>query len=122
MNPSLITHPELRMSSFSLVPLDTPSHHASLCFYNYSDFRKNHYFLENSTTLNKTESLHSSALLAFRFPVELKGRNCFVGNLGGGITLLNARLSVTGELLLLSNVAMFGGGIAMDDSCLVSIL
>ena len=54
--------------------------------------------------------------------MELTGRNSFVRNLGGGITLLNARLSVTGELLLLSNVAMFGGGIAMDDSCLVSFV
>ena len=43
-----------------------------------------------------------------------------MGNLGGGITLLNARLSVRGQLLLLNNEAMFGGGITLDDSCLVS--
>lgn len=58
----------------------------------------------------------------FRFPVEFKGYNHFVDNVGGGIVLLNGRLSVSGELLLLNNKAMFGAGIAMDDSCLVSEL
>ena len=52
--------------------------------------------------------------------MEFTGYNHFIGNLGGGITLLNARLSVRGELLLLENEASFGAGIAMDDSCLVS--
>lgn len=54
--------------------------------------------------------------------MEFSGYNHFVGNLGGGVSLLNSRLDVRGELLLLNNVAMFGGGIAMDDSCLVSAM
>lgn len=85
----------------------------------YSNFTEN----RNSPNIDSSltdELVHSSALLAFRFPVELSGCNKFDGNIGGGITLMNARLNVRGELLLLNNVAMFGGGIAMDDSCLVS--
>ena len=52
--------------------------------------------------------------------MNFKGYNHFIGNNGGGITLLNTRLEIEGELLLQSNVATFGGGIAADDSCLVS--
>jgi predicted outer membrane repeat protein len=52
--------------------------------------------------------------------MEFNGHNYFYGNIGGGITLMNARLNVRGELLFKSNVAIFGGGIAMDDTCLVS--
>lgn len=84
-----------------------------------SNFTANRHSLEDNID-SGDESIHSSALLAFRFPVKLSGYNHFVGNLGGGITLLNARLTVRGKLLLLNNVAAFGGGIAMDDSCLVS--
>ena len=72
-------------------------------------------------SLLTNDLVHSSALLAFRFPVTLSGCNHFEENIGGGITLMNARLNVRGELLFLNNLAMFGGGIAMDDSCLVSL-
>ena len=64
--------------------------------------------------------MHTSALLVFRFPIEFRGYNHFVDNVGGGIILLNAQMNVSGELLLLNNKAMFGAGIAMDDTCLVS--
>lgn len=53
--------------------------------------------------------------------MDLSGRNHFEANIGGGIALMNARLNVKGELFFLNNLAMFGGGIAMDDSCLVMI-
>ena len=62
---------------------------------------------------------HASALVSFRFPLNLTGYNHFIGNVGGGITLLNTRLRVQGELLLLNNVATNGGGITTDDSCVV---
>lgn len=50
----------------------------------------------------------------------LNGSNYFLFNQGGGIMLVNARLQVKGRLLIALNAAIFGGGIAMEDSCLVS--
>ena len=64
---------------------------------------------------------HSSALVAFRFPIELQGHNRFYGNQGGGITLLNTILRAVGTILFESNSATFGGGLAMDDRCLVTL-
>ena len=73
---------------------------------------------ENNTSVGTTVE-HSSALVAFRFPVEFQGHNHFYGNRGGGITLLNTILTAKGTLLFESNSATFGGGLAMDDRCLV---
>ena len=61
----------------------------------------------------------TSAVAAFRFPTTFKGNNTFIGNIGGGITLLNTRMQASGTMLFEKNVAVFGGGIAMDDRCLV---
>ena len=83
----------------------------------FSSFKGNSYF--PSQFLVKPPE-HASALLAFRFPMNFIGSNIFIGNTGGGITLLNTRITVVGELLLESNTAMVGGGIAMEDTCLVS--
>lgn len=76
-------------------------------------------FIGNSYTTAQTPPDHASALVAFRFPMNFIGSNIFVGNNGGGITLLNTRVTVQGELLLQDNVAMFGGGITMEDTCVV---
>lgn len=74
---------------------------------------------ENNTSVDSTAE-HSSALVAFRFPTLFKGSNHFIGNKGGGITLLNTIMRASGTILFLDNVATFGGGLAMDDRCLVS--
>ncbi len=79
-------------------------------------------FLNNIANANIDKSTHSehlSALLTFRFPVTFKGCNRFIGNFGGGISILSTRIEVEGELLLQSNVASFGGGIDVDDTSLV---
>lgn len=62
----------------------------------------------------------TSALAAFRFPVTFTGVNNFTNNSGGGITLLNTKMDAHGEMNFINNSAVFGGGIAMDDRCLVS--
>ena len=62
----------------------------------------------------------TSALAAFRFPVTFRGTNNFTNNYGGGITLLNTRMDAYNEMNFINNTAVFGGGIAMDDRCLVS--
>lgn len=64
----------------------------------------------------------TSALAAFRFPVTFRGVNNFTNNIGGGITLLNTRMDAYNEMNFINNTAVFGGGIAMDDRCLVSSL
>lgn len=75
----------------------------------------------NNTSLEGSND--TSAIAAFRFPTVFRGYNHFEKNLGGGITLLNTRMQVStnSSLLFLRNTAVFGGGIAMDDRCLVSI-
>ena len=72
---------------------------------------------EDNLSLEDNED--TSAVAAFRFPTIFKGHNYFLRNRGGGITLLNTRMQASGKLLFDSNVAVFGGGIAMDDRCLV---
>ncbi len=67
----------------------------------------------------ETSGDHVSALVSFRFPVYLSGFNHFISNTGGGISLLNSALTVAGELLLDSNTATYGAGMALDDICLV---
>lgn len=73
---------------------------------------------QNNTS---TDGKDTSAVAAFRFPTEFNGTNNFIGNTGGGIMLLNTRMLAKGTLLFKGNKAMFGGGIMMDDRCLVSI-
>ena len=81
--------------------------------------------LSRSTFLNNTsegDTQDTSAIAAFRFPTVFSGSSLFEGNIGGGITLLNTRMQVRAfsNLLFLNNRAVFGGGISMDDRCLVS--
>ena len=77
-----------------------------------------HSIFEDNQSLEPTAD--TSAIAAFRFPTVFKGYNYFIRNIGGGITLLNTRMEASGKLLFDSNRAVFGGGIAMDDRCLVS--
>ena len=43
----------------------------------------------------------------------------FRNNSGGAITLLNTQMDAFGEVVMDGNTAAFGGGLAMDDRCLV---
>ena len=72
----------------------------------------------NNTSEGDTQD--TSAIAAFRFPITFQGTNRFLGNLGGGVTLLNTQMRASGVLEFDSNTAVFGGGIAMDDRCLVT--
>ena len=74
-------------------------------------------FQENMAS--KASADHVSALVSFRFPIHLGGFNHFISNKGGGISLLNSQMTVAGELLMDSNSATYGGGMSLDDICLV---
>ena len=85
-----------------------------------STFTENQYSVESAPNKQPdSPTEHSSALLSFRFPLEFRGQNSFLNNLGGGLVMINSRVRVQGELLFQGNRATFGGGIGMDDSCLV---
>ena len=51
--------------------------------------------------------------------MHLSGFNHFVDNVGGGISLLNSAMTVSGELLFDSNTASYGAGMSLDDICKV---
>ena len=78
-----------------------------------------HSLFRNNTSEGDTQD--TSAIAAFRFPITFQGTNRFLGNLGGGITLLNTQMKASGVLVFDGNTAVFGGGIAMDDRCLVTL-
>ena len=62
---------------------------------------------------------YSLLLPCLRFPITLNGSNYFVNNTGGGVTLLNTQMDAYGTIVMDDNTAAFGGGLAMDDRCLV---
>ena len=98
--------------------------------FNYDYYNDNvYYFVFTSRFENNTSILNgsgntgdTSAVAAFRFPTLFDGTNTFYNNTGGGIMLLNTRMQAHGNMVFESNNAIFGGGIMMDDRCLVSYI
>ena len=95
------------------------SHFKDATYFLYSNFMSNSHDMEHVLGSDQL-SEYNGALLAFHFPLNLRGSNSFVGNIGGGIVLLATRINLMGNLLLKGNEAINGGGISMDDTCLVS--
>lgn len=62
------------------------------------------------------------AVLSFRYPVSLSGINVFKRNEGGGVSLMQSRVDVSGTVYFIKNSALSGGGLALEDQCLVYIL
>ncbi len=59
--------------------------------------------------------------MSFRFPISLGGSNVFKRNEGGGISLMQSRVDVGGVVHLIDNSAVVGGGMALEDQCLVMV-
>ena len=57
--------------------------------------------------------------MSFRFPISLSGTNEFRRNEGGGISLMQSRVDVGGAVHFIKNSAVVGGGMALEDQCLV---
>ena len=72
-----------------------------------------------STITNKLKE--SSALVAYRFHIIFTGYNYFHGNIGGGLELISAYVQTFGTIVFEENSAVVGGGITMNDRCLVSM-
>ena len=62
-----------------------------------------------------------SALLSLRHPITLRGQNTFRENMGGAVTLLQAQLNISGQILFEGNIASNGAGIKLLDQSTVSL-
>ena len=62
-------------------------------------------------------------MIGIRFPVSFIGTNVFQSNLGGGVNMNHARVSVQGHMKLYNNQeARYGGAIRLGEITLVSCL
>ena len=68
---------------------------------------------------NKVGTDGTGALLTLRHPITLKGSNIFQGNMGGALSLFQARMDVSGQVLFENNTALNGGGMLMFDQSIV---
>ena len=59
--------------------------------------------------------------MSFRFPISLSGTNVFRKNKGGGVSLMQSRVDVGGAVHFIENSAVIGGGMALEDQCLVMV-
>lgn len=65
------------------------------------------------------QAKQQSAILSFRYPIKFTGVNIFKTNQGGGVTLLQTNMDVSGTLHFEDNSANSGGGISLEDLCVV---
>jgi len=86
------------------------------CFITHFILLDNSLFEEN---FSDTKDI--SALTTYRVLVEVVGyNNRYIGNIGGGVTLLNSRVDIKGRIEFHNNHAVFGGGFGLSGRCLVS--
>lgn len=77
--------------------------------------------MTSSSVFSGNNASRQGAILSFRFPILLNGTNEFRRNEGGGISLVQSRVDVGGTVLFIENSAVTGGGLALEDQCLVII-
>ena len=63
-----------------------------------------------------------SAVLSFRYPIVFNGVNIFKANRGGGVTLQQTNMDVSGTLHFEDNSAESGGAISLEDLCVVCLV
>ena len=71
------------------------------------------------STFTANKAQRQGAILSFRFPISLAGTNVFERNEGGGISLMQSRVDVGGTVHFIENSATNGGGLGLEDQCLV---
>ena len=60
-----------------------------------------------------------AAISSFRFPLHFTGTNWLLDNAGGGLSAMGTVVRVNGSLFVHNNTANNGGGIHLEDLCLV---
>ena len=73
--------------------------------------------------VNEFQRDPGGALSSFRYPIKLSGVTNFTQNIGGGLSVINAEVSVeeNAQVLFQENEAVFGGGIQMEENCRVCL-
>ena len=62
-----------------------------------------------------------NTVIGLRLPLEFRGRNVFRSNIGGGVNMNHAKLTISGHLEFLHNRnGSFGGAIRLGELALVS--
>ena len=75
--------------------------------------------VEVETEEIENNSPQSAAISSFRYPLRFTGINQLLDNVGGGLSMTGTIVRVDGSLLVHNNTASNGGGIHLEDLCLV---
>ena len=59
------------------------------------------------------------AISSYRFPLRFTGTNQLLHNDGGGLSAMGSVVRVDGRLIVRNNIASHGGGIHLEDHCMV---
>ena len=59
------------------------------------------------------------AISSYRFPLRFTGTNQLLHNVGGGLSAVGSVVRVDGRLIVHNNTASHGGGIHLEDHCVV---
>ena len=59
------------------------------------------------------------AISSYRFPLRFIGTNQLLHNVGGGLSAVGSVVRVDGRLIVRNNTASHGGGIHLEDHCMV---
>ena len=59
------------------------------------------------------------AISSYRFPLRFTGTNQLLHNDGGGLSAMGSVVRVDGRLIVRNNTASHGGGIHLEDHCVV---
>lgn len=65
-------------------------------------------------------SADTTSITAYRVLMSFYGHTSFIGNVGGGVSLLSSRMDVRGNVIFHRNTAVFGAGVAMSGRSLVN--
>ena len=79
----------------------------------------------NDFTLTRTPILQAfrfqGTVFGFRFPIKFSGSNDFLSNMGGGINVNHASVTISGKTEFSNNIGTsFGGALRIGELSLVS--
>ena len=67
----------------------------------------------------QSNSSQRAAISSFRFPLNFIGTNQLLNNDGGGLSAIGTVVKVNGRLVMRNNTARYGGGVHLEDHCMV---
>ena len=98
----------------------SPAENTVLSFSAYSTFSGNRVSrMEVEATEIQDNSPQHAAISSYRFPLHFTGTNQLLHNDGGGLSAMGSVVRVDGRLIVRNNTASHGGGIHLEDHCVV---